>query len=141
MKLKQHSLTSSDENVHNSKTKSTEYLRDEEEDEEENNFDDMDMDEEIRSTTEYTTNDEMDLESGSVSASANNLQKEAGNEAVPPAPTFNSTSTLDSKTIDDYLNQNLKKEDILAAKMTKFLSVSTSSLLSLFYLSACFSCC
>ena len=31
---------------------------------------------------------------------------------------------MNDKSIDSYLEQNLRKEEILAAKMTKFLSVS-----------------
>lgn len=62
-------------------------------------YDEFD-DEEIRSTTEYTTNDEMEIESGSLS--------EKG---------------VYTRKIDDYLEQNLGKEEILAAKMKKFLNV------------------
>jgi hypothetical protein len=58
-----------------------------------------DVDEEIRSTTEYTTNDEMDIESGSVSEKGAYLRK------------------LES------LDKNFEKEEVLAAKMKKFLSV------------------
>ena len=55
----------------------------------------------------------MDVDSGSV-----NFKPTPGKPIKPPA-----------KTIDDYLNQNLKKEEILAAKMTKFLSVSDCRML------------
>ena len=139
LNFKQHSLTSSDENINESVKKSAlnrfsanmkanslanntkemsneddeyeqnNYLGDEEENEENMN-DEEEEEEEIRSTTEYTTNDEMDLESGSINMKPNQYMNRAGEQ---------STMTK----IDDYLEQNLRKEEILAAKMTKFLSV------------------
>lgn len=94
-------------------------------DEEEiNNFDLEQDEDEIQSTTECTTNDEMDLESASANANhiANQLsqsqQKFAQNHQEKA---FKDTNTL----IDDYLGvQNLEKEEILAAKINKFLSVN-----------------
>jgi len=68
---------------------------------------------EIRSTTEYTTNDEMDLESGSVSL------PQAGRSLPCPRKIL---PTIQSRFIDDYLVQDLRKEELLAAKMSKFLS-------------------
>ena len=176
----QHSLTSSDENLHDDfdslrdtennnndatnensneieqEEQQTDYLEDEdeeeveeeeeeeeeneeeEEDEEEeevedhNNFNDMD--EEICSTTEYTTNDEMDLESGSISASANvtramHMKNSAGggNNNCYTLNDIKKKMELSDNTnktsIDDYLMQTLEKDEILAAKMSKFLSV------------------
>ena len=111
----------------------------EEEEEVDDNFNDDDIDEEeVRSTTEISTNDEMDLESGSVSIQNNKMKKNLKN--IIPVTNSNQNNNnnknndtnirLDSniedqssKTIDDYLVQNLKKEEILAAKMSKFLLV------------------
>ena len=65
----------------------------------------------------------MDLESGSVSIPAHTTVRSL------PCPGINlrgttgkQLPTIQSKSIDDYLVQNLKKEEILAAKMSKFLS-------------------
>ena len=95
-----------------------------------------DIDEEIRSTTEYTTNDEMDLESGSVSLNTNNLNRtrllntqinNKNNNIIG----INNMNNTNQKTIDNYLEQNLHKDEILAAKMTKFLSVCIIYFLSI----------
>lgn len=135
--LKQHSLTSSDDDLIMNK-RASDYLPHEEQ---EDNFNDEDIDEEIRSTTEMSTNDEMDLESGSVSINQN-MKNRVGLKPTNNNPVvllnkssfipanfnsiINSSNELNhqSKSIDDYLVQNLKKEEILAAKMSKFLSVS-----------------
>ncbi len=139
--LKQHSLTSSDDDMVNILNKSPRFfaLDPEEEEEVDDNFNDDDIDEEeVRSTTEISTNDEMDLESGSVSIQNNKMKKNLKN--IIPVTNSNQNNNnnknndtnirLDSniedqssKTIDDYLVQNLKKEEILAAKMSKFLLV------------------
>jgi hypothetical protein len=166
----QHSFTSSDDETMNDEfsvsmrdkrlkmagnrvllEEATEYGEEEEEDEElNNNYDDVD-EEDARSTTEYTTNDEMDLESASVSVRANlrhsvnpnynnsnNANRVGANNTGGLASALNSSnnytnnnknnkmidgSKQPSSSIDDYLVQNLKKEEILAAKMSKFLSV------------------
>jgi hypothetical protein len=138
--LKQHSLTSSDDDMVNILNKSPRFfaLDPEQEEEEDDNFNDDDIDEEeVRSTTEISTNDEMDLESGSVSIQNNKMKKNLKN--IIPVTNSNqnnnnknndknisldsNTEDQSSKTIDDYLVQNLKKEEILAAKMSKFLLV------------------
>ncbi|CAF0795571.1 unnamed protein product [Brachionus calyciflorus] len=87
---------------------------DEEEEEEEN--EDYDLDDEIVSVTEYNTNDEMDLESASLAAN-NQINNLINNRRV---------SLLGARpsSIDDYLEQNLKKEEILAHKINRFLSPS-----------------
>jgi len=134
--LKQHSLTSSDDDIiHNTCNKNPRKSAYQEEEDEE------DIDDEIRSTTEMSTNDEMDLESGSVNVHDQNLLKNqtiSMQSKIDPvlkqnlmlnkinrnsnlAPDYDSKDQL--KTIDDYLVQNLKKDEILAAKMSKFLSV------------------
>jgi hypothetical protein len=111
---------------------------DEEEEEEEREIDEQnnynDVDEEVCSTTEYTTNDEMDLESESISVSAN-VNRETNIKNAQQSITLNeikkrmdsvnaNSNNINSKTsIDDYLMQNLEKDEILAAKMSKFLSV------------------
>ena len=110
----------------------TDFLEDEEDENEDANNVDDDVDEEIRSTTEYTTNDEMDLESGSVSISANALANNNNNKNSSKTNRAGSNlqssefTSLDNNknSIDDYLMQNLEKDEILAAKMSKFLSVS-----------------
>ena len=110
----------------------------EEEDEEDGEVDEQniynEVDEEIFSTTEYTTNDEMDLESESISVSANanreinikNAQQSITlNEIKKRMDMSNINNGIHNKTcIDDYLMQNLEKDEILAAKMSKFLSVT-----------------
>jgi len=79
------------------------------------------VDYEARSATECTTNDEMDLESGSL--------PQAGGRSLPwPGRTGKLLPTIQSKSIDDYLVQHLRKEEILAAKMSKFLSPTSWSL-------------
>ena len=141
--LKQHSLTSSDDDIiHNINNKSPRKSAYREEDDEEE-----DIDDEIRSTTEISTNDEMDLESGSVSIHDQNMLKNQRinmQSNIDPVlkqnliqnktnnnsnVASNHNSPDQSKTIDDYLVQNLKKEEILAAKMSKFLSVDIFLLL------------
>lgn len=90
--------------------------------------------EEICSTEEYTTNDEMDLESESISISANanreinikNAQQSITLNEIKKRMDMTSINNNDvnsKKSIDDYLMQNLEKDEILAAKMSKFLSV------------------
>lgn len=106
----------------NNETNSNENLNDTQNLEQQTDFLEEEEDDEIRSTTEYTTNDEMDLESGSVSIPAR-----AGPRTLPcPGATRHVAAkvlpTIQSKSIDDYLVQNLRKEEILAAKMSKFLS-------------------
>lgn len=67
----------------------------------------------------------MDLESGSVS-----IPHGGGGRSLPcPSNRLNPRNnvakllpTIESNSIDDYLVQNLRKEEILAAKMSKFLS-------------------
>ena len=100
----------------------------EEEEEQEENV------EEICSTEEYTTNDEMDLESESISISANanreinikNAQQSITLNEINKRMDMTNINNNDfnsKKSIDDYLMQNLEKDEILAAKMSKFLSV------------------
>ena len=117
----------------------------------------------MRSTTEYTTNDEMDLESASVSLRANarmsvnlnnNVNRIGANQQLAGLLNNQSRQRDEPKTsgtdvegssmvnvvgggggggcdgntkmssIDDYLVQNLRKEEVLAAKMSTFLSVN-----------------
>lgn len=153
----QHSLTSSDENLHDDfdslretetnindvnnensneneqEEQQTDYLEDEEEEEQVEEEEEEDnnnyMDEELCSTTEYTTNDEMDLESGSISASAN-VNRNINLKNTENCFTLNDikkqmelSDNANKTSIDDYLMQNLEKDEILAAKMSKFLSV------------------
>ncbi len=144
----QNSLTSSDDenlnhhdnnNIHiikrnsignNNRLEKNDSLENEPEEElsENNNYVD-DIDEEIRSTTEYTTNDEMDLESGSVNVnvnafnSVNNVRNKFFNNMMI-VNNDNGGDLNQLNEIDTYLEQNLRKDEILAAKMTKFLSVS-----------------
>ena len=126
--LKQHSLTSSDENLNDEFDmldkkrieKAADYWEKEAAAEEE-----CEDDEEIRSTTEYTTNDEMDLESGSVSLPTHAL-KQSGTQRTAHAAAAKLLAANQPKSIDDYLVQHLKKEELLAAKMSKFLSVIKS---------------
>lgn len=92
-----------------------------------NNFDlDPEEEVEIHSTTECTTNDEMELES--VSAKARRLNRMPNIIDDPTRPMMIRKSIDDDfskKTlIDDYLGvENMEKEEILAAKINKFLSV------------------
>ena len=147
----QNSLTSSDDenittnesnsrNLRNQLEKNDSLENEIEEPEEEFNeseeINNEDIDEEIRSTTEYTTNDEMDLESGSVSLNANNLNRtrllntqinNKNNNIIG----INNMNNTNQKSIDNYLEQNLHKDEILAAKMTKFLSVCITYFLSI----------
>ena len=111
--------------LENNETNSNENLNDTQNLEQQTDY--LDDDDEIHSTTEYTTNDEMDLESGSVSIPA----VRTGVRSLPcPIPSANPnrigkvlpTISQQPKSIDDYLVQNLRKEEILAAKMSKFLS-------------------
>jgi hypothetical protein len=141
----QNSLTSSDDEIINNQTTNrnlrnqlekndsleNEIEEPEEEFNESEEINNEDIDEEIRSTTEYTTNDEMDLESGSISLNAHNrntlIKKNnlIGN---------NNINNKNQKSIDNYLEQNLQKDEILAAKMNKFLSVciKNNSILNFF---------
>jgi hypothetical protein len=160
----QNSLTSSDENLNDfdlvqkdkklrigaqdneNEFEQTDFLEDEEDENEDANNIDDDVDEEIRSTTEYTTNDEMDLESGSVSISANALgvnSKHNSNVANKTGSNlqsreFTSLDNSNKNSIDDYLMQNLEKDEILAAKMSKFLSVSVFCLLGFKFIQSFF---
>jgi hypothetical protein len=99
-------------------------LEGEEDEDDINNFDDLD--EEIHSTTEYTTNDEMELESASANVSANaRLKAKIYTENGQNPYSAQKFDNHAKKTIiDDYLiDENLEKEQILAAKINKFLSV------------------
>lgn len=91
---------------------------DEDDTEDLNNIDD----EELRSTTEYTTNDEMDMESASVSMRANarlnvNMPNQHNNMNIN---NNNTNSHLANRLVGANLNN---KDEILAAKMSNFLSV------------------
>lgn len=80
---------------------------------------DQDEVDEVRSTAECTTNDEMELESVSA-VNARRLNNTINNANS----NINNTSTINVNE-HDYLGvQNMEKEEILAAKINKFLSVS-----------------
>ena len=134
--LKQHSLTSSDENLNdefdmldNNCSKKLQVEASVEQHhaaaadywDKEAAEEECEDDDEIRSTTEYTTNDEMDLESGSVSLPAHVAKSNTQRTAHVAAKLL--AQANQPKSIDDYLVQHLKKEELLAAKMSKFLSV------------------
>jgi hypothetical protein len=96
-----------------------------EEDEEEENYDleEEEEEEEMRSMTECT--DEMDLESVSA-ANARRLNRLDQSAQQQKAAGFKSgdEASIKKTLIDDYLGvENMEKEEILAAKINKFLSV------------------
>lgn len=109
--------------------------QDEDEEEEDNDLEEDELDEEVRSITECTTNDETELESTASTSVRRRKSNQHESSSLHSASKLNNLSSTQINTndsnsrrkpplIDNYLVQNLEKEEILAAKINKFLSVS-----------------
>lgn len=81
---------------------------------EEDENEEYDLDEELRSITEYTTNDEMEFESASLTAKKQSDKKSNRNSIIDEL----------RQPVENCLIKDLPKEEILAHKINKFLSVS-----------------